>query len=576
MTKRLLVVAGALLLMATALPGTVEAQTPPPHKDPSAEAAEFNPISALEYFGTIVGLLAQGNYDNAQGLPEQLQHAHIPEDLRFIIDRYRGLLGNLSNELDFTESSLREASASLDRGDHPEARQQLQAAGSSLKKAKRLLEDLQVSTETVARRLGVFGTPAVDPLRKAYEQLQALLTRLDELWAQYAANLEQLEAAAEAAETLETSAGNATPASPLIYQTELRFEIGSPSYPGQVTPIVWEVTAVDGPNPARVFLRVLLDQDLIASFSTTAAFEQDIEIPATALLGQHVLTVELPPQGRYAGTSASKEVELFPQGRYAGTSASKDLEIVQASSHLTVRSPLVTFLPRSIPVSGEVTSVLGPLRNAKVTLRLGESQTQLQTDDQGQFSGSVDLSLSNFFPGLQTLDVAVEPAEPMYGVLTQRVNLLIINATNLAILAMVALCIPSALTMVWRKQNNNQTFTASGRPEIPMPSSAPGVSVFPAPLPAESWAYTDTGGPRGRVVLAYHSAAQFLEFSLEKVFPPSFTLRKFLISIGSRASTAFVDLTGLAERALYATQPIDEEEARRAEGLAKAVQEEVG
>jgi hypothetical protein len=573
MTKRLLVVAGALLLMAIALPGRVEAQTPPPHKDPKAQAAEFNPISVLEYFGTIVGLLAQGNYGNAQNLPEQLQHANIPEDLRFIIDRYRELLGSLRNELDFTEISLRQASASLERGDHPEARRQLEAAGSSLKKAKRLLEDLQVSTETVARRLGVFGAPAGSPLRKAYEQLQALLARLDKLWAQYAATLEQLEADVEA---VETSAGNATPEPPLIYQTELSFDIGSPAYPGQVTPIVGQVTAVDGPDPVKVFLRVLLNQDPIASFSTTAAFEQDIEIPATALLGQHVLTVELPPQGRYAGTSASKEMELLPQGRYAGASASKNLELVQPNSNLTVRSPLVTFLPRSIPASGEVTSVLGPLRNAKVTLRVGKSQTQLQTDDQGQFSGSVDLSLNNFFPGLQTLDIAVQPAEPMYGELTQRVTLLIINATNLAILAIVGLCIPSALTMAWRKHNNNQTFIASDRSELPIRGSAPGVSVIPAPLPAESWAYIDTGSPRGRVVWAYRSAAQFLEFSLEKVFLPSFTLRNFLITVGSQASTAFTDLTGLAERALYATQPTDEEEARQAEGLAKAVHEEVG
>jgi tetratricopeptide (TPR) repeat protein len=215
MTKGLLAIAVTLLIIAVTLPGTVEAQTPPPHKDPKAEAAEFNPLSILEYFSAVVGLLAQGNYGNAQNLPEQLQHANIPEDLRFIIERYGELLGNLRNELDFTESSLREASVSLDRGDYPAARQQLEAAGSSLENAKRLLEDLQLSTETVARRLGVFGTPASAHLRKAYEQLQALLTRLDDLWARYAATLEQLEAAVEAVET--SAGGGAAPEPPPIY-----------------------------------------------------------------------------------------------------------------------------------------------------------------------------------------------------------------------------------------------------------------------------------------------------------------------------------------------------------------------
>lgn len=572
MTKRLLVVAGALLLIAVALPGTVEAQTPPPHKDPRAGAAEFNPISLLEYFGTIVGLLAQGNYGNAQDLSEQLQHANIPEDLRFIIERYSELLGSLRNELEFTESSLREASASIDRGDAPAARQQLEAAGSSLEKAKRLLEDLQVSTETVARRLGIFGAPASALLRKAYEQLQALLTRLDELWSRYAATLERLEAAAEA---VETSGGGGTPEPPTIYQTELQFEISSPAYPGQVTPISGQVTAIDGPDPVTVFLRVLLDQNLIDSFSTTAAFQQNIEIPATTLFGRHVLTVELPPQGRYAGRSASKEVELIPQERYAGTSASTGLEIIQASSQLTVRSPLLTFLPQSIPASGEITSVLGPLRDPKVMLRVGDAQTQLQTDDQGQFSGSVDLSLSNnLFLGPQTLEVTVQPAEPMYGVLTQRITLFIINITNLAILSMVALCIPSALTMAWRKQHNNQTFTASGSPALPI-YSVPGVSVIPGLPLVESRTYVDTSSTRGRVVFAYHSAARFLELSLAMAFLPSFTLRDFLIAIDSQANAAFTDLTSLAERALYATQHMDEGEARRAERLAQTVQEEV-
>ncbi|HZA24977.1 MAG TPA: hypothetical protein VFA32_20675, partial [Dehalococcoidia bacterium] len=367
-----MVVAGVLLLVAADLPGTVEAQTPPPHRNPKAETAAFNSISLLGYFGMVVGFPA-----NAQDLPEQLQHANVPEDLRFIIDRYGELLGSLRNELDSTESSFRQASTSLNRGDHRAAKQQLEAAGSSLKQVKRLLEDLHVSTETVARQLGVFAVPAVDPLRKAYEQLQALLKRQDKLLARYAATLEQLEAATAA---VETSASKTTPEPPSIYQTELSFEIPSSAYPGQVTNIAGQVTAVDGPDPVIVFLRVLLDQDLIASFSAPAAFEQNIKIPATALLGQHVLTVE-----------------LLPKGRYAGTSASEDLEIIQASSHLIVRSPLVTFLPQSIPASGEVTSNLGPLRNAKVTLRLAGAQTQLQTDDEGQFSGSVGLSLSSLF-----------------------------------------------------------------------------------------------------------------------------------------------------------------------------------
>jgi hypothetical protein len=75
-------------------------------------------------------------------------------------------------------------------------------------------------------------------------------------------------------------------------------------------------------------------------------------------------------------------------------------------------------------------------------------------------------------------------------------------------------------------------------------------------------------------VSAYNGAAQFLELNSEVAFLPAFTLRTFLIAIGSRANAAFIDLTSLAERALYTAQPMNEEDARRAEDLAQAVQEE--
>jgi MFS family permease len=86
--------------------------------------------------------------------------------------------------------------------------------------------------------------------------------------------------------------------------------------------------------------------------------------------------------------------------------------------------------------------------------------------------------------------------------------------------------------------------------------------------------HAKTSSPRGRIVSAYNSAAQFLELNSEVAFLPAFTLRTFLIASGSQANAAFIDLTNLAERALYTTQSMNEEDARRAEDLAQAVQEE--
>ncbi len=73
---------------------------------------------------------------------------------------------------------------------------------------------------------------------------------------------------------------------------------------------------------------------------------------------------------------------------------------------------------------------------------------------------------------------------------------------------------------------------------------------------------------------AYHRAAQYLASSLAVAYEPYFTLRDFLLAIGSPMTPAFDDLTSEAERALYSSDATDDESALRAEALADAVREE--
>ena len=353
--------------------------------------------------------------------------------------------------------------------------------------------------------------------------------------------------------TVEALVAPATP----VYQTKLSFDSPDQAYPGRAIHIVGQVTTVAGPDPATLFLRVLLAEDVVASFFTTVAFEQDVTIPGNVLLGQHVLTVELAPQGLYEGASASAPIE-----------------VVQASLSLKVSSPAITFLPRKVGISGEVTSALGPVRNAIVDLELGDARTTVRTDDQGRFSGSVGLSAGHLFLGRQTLHVTVQPAEPWHSAIAEQVTLFIINGANLAVLSMAAIYVALVLTMVWRRYRRRRSFApAEGRtPSSPGTPSEPITDTLIPP----TWAYIDPDSSRGRVVSAYHRAARLLESSQAVSFYPYFTLLDFLIAIGSRVSKAFVELTSVAERALYAARGTGEEEAQRAEGLARAVQEEGG
>ena len=182
----------ALLLIA--VPSIVSAQELPPHKDPRGETSAFSGISLLGYLGTILELLAEADYDDVEGLLDQQRQANLPEDLRFIVDRYAELLGALRDDLDSTEAQLRLAAESLGQQDRPAVRRHLEAAEDSLTAAQRSLDDLELATDSLARRVGVFAAVAGSPLRDVYDRLRTLLARLDDLWGRYAAMLTELDA----------------------------------------------------------------------------------------------------------------------------------------------------------------------------------------------------------------------------------------------------------------------------------------------------------------------------------------------------------------------------------------------
>ena len=407
MIRRLLVLAAALILTAGVFPKTIVAQGLPPHKDPSAEQSEFSAISLLSYFGIILELLGSRDYVNVADLLEQLRHANLPEDLRFIVDRYAELVGGLRNELESAESSLGRASALLDRGDRPAAQRELETAGRSLLEARRLLQDLQPATDALGRRFGAFGAKAGIRLSEAYDQLRALLIRLDDLWARYAETLTQLEAALERPE------------------------------------------ASDIPAP----------------------------------------TVEPP----VAGPTPIPRVEL-----------------------LLVAEP-TPVATTEVPIAGAA-------------------------------------------PVGDTPDT-----EPAGGRFNDRVKLVI--------LSVAAAYMAGALTVAWVRRLKRGAHILADNRTVPRPGLS-SLSATGSPMPLPNWAYIDPGTSRGRVVSAYHHAAQFLASGLALAYQPYFTLRDFLLAIGSRMTTAFNDLTSEAERALYASDATDDESALRAEALADSVREE--
>ena len=574
MKKWLLAVAATVVAVMVAFSGVASAQSIPPHKDPAAEGSEFSAVSLLQFFGTVLTFLSQRDYIDVSDLLDQLSHANIPEDIRFVIERYRDLLRELRDEFDTAESSLRRAAQFLETGDRVAARRQLESAGSSIDRSRRLLDDLNAATEAVALRVGVFSAVVGSPLRQMYERLQLLLTRLDDIWAQYLEAIEALKKAVEApavgSESIPENISLSelvvlTPAlsaliaeSSQLYLTSIEFDSPAKAYPGRAFRVSGQISVLDGPPPASSLVRVLLNKEVIASFQSEEGFERDIDVPANATVGLHILTVELPPH------------EL-----YAGATASRGLEIVKASPQLQINSPFLALPRRSIFVSGELASSLGPLRDARVDLMIQGSQTSLRTDELGRFSGSIESSPGQLFLGPQWVVVMVHPSEPWHSSITESVRLVMLNVANSAFLLIAASSIFTALFLAWRRRRMRLPIATPAAP-IPAAVSTSSGATAATSLYRFAQAYFDPVTPQGRIVSAYNRAARLLESSLAVSFQWHFTLRDFLRAVGLRVGSAFAEITELAERALYSSKDPDENEAQRAEELAKSVQRKEG
>lgn len=560
MMRRWLLILMACLTLAALVPGNALAQgPPPPHKDPAAVEGGFDVLTLFRYYGSVLRLLSSANYEDAKELLEQLQLANIPEDIRFLIERYGDLLGRLGDTLDAADSSLTRASTLIDLGERSAAVEELQEAGNLLTRAQRLLEELRAATETVGRRFGVFGLSLEDPLREAFDQLQSLLERLAALQEQYAMTLERLETAATAppVEPTPVAAVEPTP----VYATLVEFTAPEQGYPGRSLRIAGRVSSPDGPAlTGPVPLNILLDRVILDEFTSQPAFEREIRLSDDTQVGRHVLTVE-----------------VLPHGFYQGTRAERPLEVVLARPTLTLDAPGFAFLPGDVRVSGDLASELGPLVNALVTLELTGKRVQVRTDGDGHFTASLGVSLSGAFLGPQALHVMVDPAEPWHLGVSREVSIFIVNGVNLGLLTLAFVYVGTVLAMIWRRRRARRRAPAILEAEAAgraMGSKVSPTAVAPLPAAPADFGAGELGGLRRRVVVAYFTAARFLEASRAVSMHPYFTLRDFLGALGLHMGSSFAELTLLAERALYAPSGPGEAEVQRAEELVHRVSRE--
>ncbi|MFQ5873370.1 MAG: hypothetical protein ACE5JL_06175 [Dehalococcoidia bacterium] len=151
---------------------------PVPHEDPATAQSSIGARSVLRYYGDVLALVLEKEYESAEDLIQRLKYAQVPEEYRYIIDRYNDLVRELSGVLDNVDEVLGEASSLIAQYRLDEATARLEEAQVLIGRVEVLLGDIEDATETVASRLGVSAAPAESKVREAYDRLQASVDRL--------------------------------------------------------------------------------------------------------------------------------------------------------------------------------------------------------------------------------------------------------------------------------------------------------------------------------------------------------------------------------------------------------------
>lgn len=152
-----------------------------PHEDPSTATESPNPVLLLLFYGDVFDLVNAAQYQEAKSLLNTRQYANIPDEIRYLIERYDTLSSQLILSLDSIELYLNEASYLLSDYRLDEARDKLDNAESSISEVRITLDDLIMATAAFGDELGALALSASADVKEAFDRLTDLVSRLEHL-----------------------------------------------------------------------------------------------------------------------------------------------------------------------------------------------------------------------------------------------------------------------------------------------------------------------------------------------------------------------------------------------------------
>ena len=608
-----------------------------PHQNPATAKDSPGLASLLLFYGNVFELASMSQYKDSQSMLNELEHADIPDELRYLLNRYNTLSLQLLTTLDNLESLLDDASNLLAHNQVSDAKQKLNEAEAAVYSAQLLLGDIEAATNILSDKVGIAAALAGSEIRQAHDRLQEMLHRVRQLFNKLNQLRESITerreiqavqliatelslsitpASAFVGDSITTSGRLTSNGSPLVnrkltvildkkplgmttdpdgsyvtdiaipykyvstmnlcaeyapygddigiylgcksplvlvntsfYPTLLEVSVPETAYPGLPISVSGQVGSTHG-QPERT-IKVLLDNNQLAEETIQGEFNIQITPPPRILTGKHSLTVVAPPQGRYAGTSKSLPINI---------------SVLPIRTEMQI--PLLTIIPKTIRISGNVYHGLTPVEDAKVSLTFKETTTTVRTSTDGSFTTTIEAPFDLSLVGPQELITTIEPVEPWYASLETRRRISTINPANIGV--MLAACTFLGLLVLQRGRTRPpRPREEKVTPQAKLPELS---SVTP---PGLKYEFT---GIKGKILSAYLNGLGTVEQVTGIPLMPNTTLREFVNAASPLLPSAikpFAELTAIAEYTLYSSHKPDENVAAKAERLAGIIKEEL-
>ena len=178
--KRLAITLSIIILLVMFSPHfTIFAQPAHiPHENPATARDSIDVASLVFIYGNVLGLTAEGQYQDAQSIIDDLESTNMPDEIRYITDRCERLSQKLVTTMDNLDSMLDAATISLTHFHLSEAESKLDVAEIIINDVPFLLADMQEVVDTIGDAAGGFVTLAGDRVTQANDRLGETLEQL--------------------------------------------------------------------------------------------------------------------------------------------------------------------------------------------------------------------------------------------------------------------------------------------------------------------------------------------------------------------------------------------------------------